>query len=79
MKQQSNEKSTEKELWTIGWLCLILSVFLFGIAFVLGDFPTYVYRIPIAFAVALLTAGFGCLFTVAVRTIKNDIRSISDE
>lgn len=62
MKPQNNEKMTQGQLWIIAWFCFISAAFLFGMAFALSDFPTYVYRTVNAFGFASLVCGLGCLF-----------------
>jgi hypothetical protein len=68
MKPKNNERMTQEQLWIIAWFMAVSAAFLFGIAFALGDFPTYIYRTVIAFGLASSACSIGVFWTVAVRS-----------
>jgi hypothetical protein len=72
MKPQNNDRMTQDQLWIVAWFCLISAAFLFGMAFALGDFPTYIYRTANAFGFAALTCGIGCLSGFVGRSFDNE-------
>jgi len=68
MKPRNNERMTIEQLWIIAWFLLTSATFLLGLAFALGDFPTYIYRTVIAFGLASSACSIGVFWTVAVRS-----------
>jgi len=68
MKPRNNERMTIEQLWIIAWFLLTSATFLLGLAFALGDFPTYIYRTILAFGLASFVCSMGIFVTIGGRS-----------